>query len=35
MQKYQDKNFDEFLCKLIQFKPEDRPDFEHINPQSP
>ena len=30
MQKYQDKDFDEFLCKLIQFKPEDRPDFEHI-----
>ena len=30
MQKYQDKDFDKFLCKLIQFKPEDRQDIEHI-----
>ena len=29
-QKFQDKDFDEFLCQLIQFKPKDRPDFEHI-----
>jgi len=29
-QKYQDKNFDEFLCSLIQFKPKDRINFEKI-----
>ena len=29
-QKYQDKNFDEFLCGLIQFKPKYRNNFEKI-----
>ena len=29
-QKFQDKDFTEFLCSLIQYKPTDRPDFEHI-----
>ena len=29
-QKYQDKNFDEFLCSLIQFKPKDRINFKKI-----
>ena len=28
--KYQDRDFDDFLCNLIQFKPNDRPDFEKI-----
>ena len=30
MQNFQDKDFTEFLCSLIQYKPTDRPDFEHI-----
>ena len=29
-QKFQDKDFDEFLYNLIQFKPEDRLNFEQI-----
>ena len=29
-QKFQDKDFDKFLCNLIQFKPEDRLNFEQI-----
>ena len=29
-QKFQDKDFDDFLCSLIQFKPKDRPTFEKI-----
>ncbi len=29
-QKFQDKNFDEFLCGLIQFKPKYRMNFEKI-----
>ena len=29
-QKYQDKDFTKFLCDLIEYKPEDRADFEHI-----
>ena len=29
-QKYQDKDFNDFLCNLIQFKPKDRLNFEQI-----
>ena len=29
-QKYQDKDFSDFLCSLLQFKPEYRPTFEEI-----
>ena len=28
--KLSDKDFINFLCSLIQFKPEDRPNFEEI-----
>ena len=29
-QPFQDKEFDDFLCNLVQYVPEERPDFENI-----